>query len=549
MSTTPRSKSAMNLSAAKRTRDKNIAGATALMASAGIGSVLLAADKPSPVETLSPDRGRPNIVIILVDDMGWSDPGCYGGEIQTPNLDRLARDGVRFTQCYNTAKCSPSRACLLTGIYSQQCRNPDGRKFGHAVTLGEVLRPAGYRTLAAGKHHSFENLYHRGFDHYYGLRDGCCNYWNPGGQREGEPVPGSKNPRYWCDDAKTTKGYTPKDRNFYTTDAFTDRAIEWLDEPETLEKPFLLYMAYTAPHYPLHAWPDDIARYTGVYDQGYQAIQKARHRRQAAMGLIDPRLNPLPEHPSPDPWNELTGEDLAREKRRMEIYAAMVDRMDQNIGRLLDKLEAQGRLDNTLILFASDNGACAEDSGAKVRSRRLEDLGGIASFEEVGRNWATVQNTPLRFWKNYSHEGGIRTPLIAHWPGKLANVGGFCHEPIHLIDVMATVVDITGAPYPKTYADKPVPPMQGVSILPALKGQPLERSQPLFWKWSKGGAIREGDMKAVFWDSRWELYDLATDPNENHDLILKHPDQLEALKRRWQQWLDGTKAYRSQAGY
>ena len=212
---------------------------------------------------------RPNIIFILVDDMGWSDLGCYGSEINTPTIDSLAAKGVRFTQMYNTAKCFPSRACLLTGVYAQQ--NGNSEDFGellNSVTLGEVLRDAGYRTLASGKHHGTENLYDRGFDHYYGLRDGCCNFWNPGVRREGEPEPGRKRARYWCIDEQTYVPYTPDDPDFYTTDAFTDCALAWLDEPETREKPFFLYLSYNAPHYPLHAWPEDIAKYKGVYDDG-----------------------------------------------------------------------------------------------------------------------------------------------------------------------------------------------------------------------------------------------------------------------------------------
>ena len=487
---------------------------------------------------------RPNIIFILVDDMGWSDIGCYGSEIKTPNIDSLATNGLRFTQFYNTSKCNTSRACLLTGTYAQQCGMMGAGTIVNSVTLGEVLRTAGYRTLASGKHHGKENLMDRGFDHYYGLRDGCCNFWNPGVKREGEPEPGRKGrKRAWCDDAKTYQPYTPKDKKFYTTDAFTDKALAWLDEKEVKAKPFFLYLSYTAPHYPLHAWPEDIAKYKGKYDKGYKAIREARYTRMVEMGLVDPKKSPLPAWEDGD-WNALTGVELEKVKLRMEIYAAMLDRVDQNIGRVLAKLKAQGKLDNTLIMFAADNGGCSEGAGGKFKSTKLEDFGGIASYETVGKSWATVQNTPLRKWKNWSHEGGIRTPLVVSWPAKIKKTGGYTHQPGHLIDVMATVVELSGATYPKTVKDKPITPMQGVSLLPILEGKPLERGKPIFWQWAGGGAIREGDMKAVFGGGnkgKWELHDLSKNLNETDDLAAKMPEKLAAMKAQWQTWIDSVR--------
>lgn len=346
---------------------------------------------------------KPNVLLIMVDDMGYSDLGCFGGEINTPNIDKLAENGIRFTQFYNTAKCMPSRACLLTGVYAQQC-GMDKKPLAivNAATLGEVLGKAGYRTYASGKHHSTENLYDRGFDHYYGLRDGAANFWNPGEQREGEPMPGNKGRiRYWCDDSVTYSPFTPIDKNFYSTDAYTEKALEWLGEKELEEQPFFLYVAYQAPHYPLHAWPEDIAKYKGTYDAGYEAIRKARYQRMVEMGLFDPAKTPLLEMDE-NTWSELSGIELEKEKLRMEIYAAMLDRADQNIGKIIAKLKTQGKLDNTLVLFVSDNGACAEMPIVENRSTNIEDFGGVASYEVVGKNWATVQNTPLRNWKNYT---------------------------------------------------------------------------------------------------------------------------------------------------
>ncbi len=484
---------------------------------------------------------KPNIIFILVDDMGWSDLGCYGSEIKTPNIDSLAEQGIRFRQFYNTAKCNTSRACLLTGLYAQQCGMMKPAKLENSVTLGEVLKTAGYRTLASGKHHGTENLMDRGFDHYYGLRDGACNFWNPGVQRPGEPQPGRKSAvRYWCDDGKTYHPFTPEDRDFYTTDAFTDKALGWLDEDQHDGQPFFLYLAYTAPHYPLHAWLEDIAKYEGTYAAGYLAIRKARYERMVAMGLVDPEKSPLPEWKDGN-WDKLSKEEQAKEIKRMEIYAAMLDRVNQNIGRVLAKLEQQGKLDNTLIMFASDNGACAEGSGARVKSDKIEDFGTVASYETVGKSWATVQNTPLRKWKNYSHEGGVRTPLIVSWPDGIKTAGAFRDHTGHLIDIMPTLVELTGATYPETSRGQAIPPMQGVSLLPAFDGKPLQRKNPIFWQWSSGGAIRDGDMKAVFWgkgaNRKWELYDLTKDTNETHDLSAPMPEKLQSLTTRWQKWL------------
>jgi arylsulfatase A-like enzyme len=480
---------------------------------------------------------KPNIILILVDDMGWSDLGCYGSEIDTPNLDVMAKQGIRFTQFYNTSKCFPSRACLLTGQYAQQIgMDRNAGVIQNAVTLGEVLQTAGYRTFASGKHHSTESLYERGFDHYYGLRDGACNFWNPGVKRPGEPEPGRKDRiRAWCDDAETYQPYTPEDNNFYATDAFTDKPLQWLDEKELDEQPFFLYLSYNAPHYPMHAWPEDIAKYKGKYDAGYDAIRKARYERMVKTGLINPAKSPLQEW-SEGSWDSLSGEELAKEKLRMEIYAAMLDRVDQNIGRILTKLKQQGKLDNTLIMFASDNGGCAEGAGSKTKSTKIEDFGTVASYEAVGKNWATVQNTPLRYWKNYTHEGGIRTPFIMSWPGKIQEPGSFNREPGHFIDIMSTLVELTGATYPESFNEKPVKPMQGISLLSALENKPLVRTKPIFWQWKNGGGIRDGKMKAVFNGEKWELHDMSLNTNETNDLSQEIPELLETYKTKWQNW-------------
>jgi len=509
-----------------RTRREFVKGMLTGAAACALGSRLGARSSARAAE-------KPNILLIMADDMGWSDVGCYGGEVRTPNIDWLAANGVRFTQAYNTAKCFPSRACALTGVYAQQC----GMDVRHgalkrAVTLGEVLRTAGYRTLWSGKHHGTENPYTRGFDRYFGLRDGCCNFWNPGNQRPGEGPPARKRVRTWCIDEETYKPYTPPDPKFYTTDAFTDRALSWLDQYEDDGKPFFLYMAYNAPHYPLHAWPEDIAKYRGVYDRGYDAIRQTRYRRQLRTGLLDARSAPLPDSAYRS-WSGLSRDERAKEIRRMEIYAAMTDRLDQNVGRILQKLRAQGKLENTLVMFCSDNGACAE----MPKVKQSGEMGTVTSYPVLGRSWAEVSNTPLRKYKNYSHEGGICTPLVAYWPKEIRDKGAIRRDPVHFIDFMATFADVAGARYPTRGPNgQQVTPLQGVSIRPAFGGKPPKREKPIFWQWSRGRAIRKGDLKLVEWNGQWELCNIANNRTETRNLIDAHPETVKALREEWSAW-------------
>jgi len=485
---------------------------------------------------------RPNVLLILVDDMGYSDIGCYGSEIETPNLDRLAREGMRFTDIHNTSKCFPSRACLITGVYAQQC----GMARGHgaivnAVTFGEVLRSAGYTTLWSGKHHGTENPFTRGFDHYAGLRDGGCNHFNPGLPREGEPVPAQKRSfgkRTFCFDEKTVQPYTPP-TGFYTTDSFTDWALPWLDEvgKGEADKPFFLYMAYTAPHDPMMAWPEDIAKYEGVYDVGYEPIRQARYKKQVKLGLVDPKASPLSPGEFPD-WDSLNPDVKREEIARMQVYAAMVDRVDQNIGRLLAKIDQIGRLDNTLVLFASDNGASSE----VVRIGKGK-IGNIDRWSSQKGAWANVSNTPLRKYKNFSYEGGIRTPLVAWWPGQVKS-NAISRFPGHFIDVMPTLVEISRAEYPEEFGGKAITPMQGESLLPAMRGEEPQRAKPIFWQWSKGRAVREGKWKLVSQTGNaptWELYDLEADQTELNDLAAEDSDRVKRMIQMWQDWFAGAK--------
>jgi arylsulfatase A-like enzyme len=483
-------------------------------------------------------RTSPNIIVFLADDMGFSDAGCYGGEIATPNLDRLAANGIRFTQMYNASKCFPSRACLLTGCYAQQvgmARKPE--KIINGVTIGEVLRPAGYRTLWTGKHHATENPFDRGFDRFFGLRDGACNYFNPGNPREGEPKPAQKRSnRSWCIDGQTYQPYTPPEKDFYTTDYFTNYALEYLDQYRREDNPFFLYISYNAPHDPLQAWPEDIAKYKGKYEAGWQEIRDARYRKQMRMGLFgkDAPLSPR----EPGDWSAMSATARAEEARRMEVYAAMIDRMDQNIGRIINKIEELGELEDTLIIFVSDNGGSAE-----VVQIGNGEIGNIDRWSSVKSRWANVSNTPFRKYKNYSHEGGVCTPCIMHWPsGITTDKGSFVRTPAHFIDLMATFIEAGQAEYPSQFQGTPVAPMQGVSLMPLLRGERLHRPNPLFWQWSEGKAIRLGKWKAVSHGNGWELFDMEVDRTELVNLAGLFPDRTAAMIEAWESWYAGTPA-------
>ncbi|MCH9022222.1 MAG: arylsulfatase, partial [Planctomycetes bacterium] len=419
---------------------------------------------------------KPNILIILVDDMGWSDIGCFGGEVKTPNLDRLANGGIRFTQFHNTAKCFPSRACLLTGLYAQQCgMDKKPSYFKNCTTLGEVLRTAGYRTFMTGKHHGLDNPIDRGFDRYFGLRDGACNYFNPGLQRKGEGVPAHKkkmSPRKWCIDGELLQPYTPKEKDFYTTDYFTKYALQYLDEYKDEGKPFFLYVAYNAPHDPLQAWPDDIKKYRGKFMAGYETYRKARYKRQQEMGLIDDSF-PLSD-PTYADWDSLSDEEKDKEDNRMAVYAAMIDRVDQNIGKLLAKIEERGELDNTLVLFASDNGCAASSDGSYSGynpTANQGEMGSMTRWTKIGKSWSNISNTPFRLYKSNTHKGGSCTPLIAYWPKGIKVKNRISHEVGHFIDIMPTLAEAAGATYPREFKAQEIPPMQGRSLVPIFQNK------------------------------------------------------------------------------
>lgn len=499
---------------------------------------------------------RPNIVLIMADDMGYSDIGPYGGEIDTPNLDRLAKGGIRFTQFYNNAKCAPTRASLLTGLYSQQTGVLDGPAvMRNSVTTAEVLKDAGYRTMMVGKWHALELPAERGFERYYGLTDGCCNFFNPGHKRDHEPQPAEKNfPRKWAVGLEASQPFTPEDPDFYTTDAFTDNALSYLDELGSGEDPFFLYVAYTAPHYPLHAPAEDIAKYRGTYLKGWDKLREERHARMIEMGLVEEHWPLSPRDPRVPSWNNVEQKDkwdMASLKEnsarglkwhdaksrdnwdlKMAVYAAMVDRMDQNIGRILEKLEALDKMDNTLIVFLSDNGGCAEI----VHITQDVPPGTVDSYRTVDPPWANAQNTPFRQYKRSDYEGGIATPMIAHWP-KTIKPDTITHQPGHIIDYMATFIELAETTYPKTYGDKKILPLEGKSLVPILKGETRKEHEYLFWQFSNARAVRQGDWKAVqFKDGDWELYNLASDRTEMYDLSSEATTLVEELSKAWENW-------------
>ena len=411
---------------------------------------LFGASKGRPVET------RPNFVLILADDLGFSDLGCYGGEIRTPHLDRLAKQGMQFTQFYNCPVCIPTRAALLTGLYPRS--GGRGQLRGDMITVAELLRAAGYRTALSGKWHLGRRPPRRpndrGFEEYYGLTSGCCNYFKPtlrdpqyeGGQLR--PLSHNGNPV-----TKFPAGY-------YTTDAFTDHAIEQIRRFAAGGDPFFVHVCYTAPHSPLHAPAADIARYKGKYDAGYFRLREARYRRQVQLGVINPawKLSPVDRKLGPvhydyhiTPWEKVT--DSARERRRMEVYAAMVDRLDQGVGKIMAALDKAGVSDNTLVMFLSDNGGSAsypDEARAFFSTGNHKLPGGVDTYDYCGPGWGWAQCAPFRRHKVWTYEGGISTPMIARWPAVIA-AGSRTDEVGHVIDLMPTLTELAGATYPASH--------------------------------------------------------------------------------------------------
>lgn len=527
---------------------------------------------------------RPNIVLIMADDMGYSDLGCYGSEIATPHLDALAANGLRFTQFYNTGRCCPTRASLLTGLYPHQTgighmvqnRGQDGYRGdlnNQCLTIAQVLQPAGYATYCVGKWHvtpppkrlgdykKHNWPLQRGFDRYYGIINGASSFWDPNSLVRGnEPITCRADPDYQPDEP------------YHFTDAISDNAAAFIAQ-HSGEKPFFLYMPYTAPHWPMHARPADIAAYDGDYDVGYRAIRDARIARMRSLGVIPEGLKPSD---IVGDWSKQKFPDW--EADCMEVYAAMITQLDRGVGRVVEALERRGQLDNTLILFLQDNGGCAEDrnrnSTAKPRAdkpslppiaddavsyynsqpsqtrdgypvrRGRANPGPADTFISYGKNWANVSNTPFRLYKHYVHEGGIATPLVAHWPAGIGARGELRHEPSHLIDIMATCVDAAGADYPRQVDGTDILPLEGKSLLPVFDGEPLAE-RALYWEHERNQAVRLGDWKLVSKHRRdqpvkWELYNLAADRSELVDLASSEPQRAESMAALWQAYAERT---------
>ncbi|MGB4292802.1 MAG: arylsulfatase [Bacteroidales bacterium] len=505
-------------------------------------------------------EAKPNIILILADDMGYSDIGCFGSEIKTPNLDRLALHGLRMTQFYNASRSCPTRASLLTGLYQHQAGIGDivsnlgypsyqGYLNDKCVTIAEVLKMNGYRTLMSGKWHvGAQPEVHplkRGFDRYFGLIDGAGSYFKPIAYR-----PNMKPVRWMLDG----KDFFPPDTGFYMTDAIGDYALSFIKERDKNE-PFFLYMAFTAPHWPLHALPEDIEKYRGKYMMGWDKLREERYNRMLSMGIIDPSVKLSPRDVRVPMWDTLPEATKKMWDLRMAVYAAMIDRMDQNIGKVVSYLEKTGEIENTLIIFLSDNGGCHESTRNQAKFLKVKgETGTPDSFDAYEYPWANVSNTPFRMFKHWVHEGGIATPFIAYYP-KLIKGGRIDSQTGHIIDIMPTIVELTGANYPdrtveleglenpEKFKERDIIPMEGISLVPVFKGKKLKRKSPLFWEHEGNRAVRYGDWKLVsLYDNStrksgmWELYNMKNDRSELNDLSEKCPRKKLEMIEMYENW-------------
>ena len=514
----------------------------ALLAGLLVASPL--ADHTQAAQELS----RPNILIIVADDLGFSDPACFGGEIQTPHLDRLAAGGVRLTRFYSAARCCPSRASILTGQYPHRVGlghmtadlgrpGYTGRLAPEARTIAQAIQSAGYRSFLSGKWHlGTDDPTRHGFEEFYGTLVSAKTFWDPDHFIR---LPADREARRY------------PEGTFYGTDALTDHALDFFElARETPDRPWFLYLAYNAPHFPLQAPQEDIARYADRYHVGWDAVREQRHERMKALGVITEQTPLTPRSRYEDwgadqsgvnpAWDSLSSDRRADLARRMAIYAAMVDRMDRQIGRVIDDLRGHGELDNTLIIFLSDNGACAEwdpfgfdgksgPNGELHLGAAIETMGGPGTFHSAGSGWANASNTPWRLYKHYTHEGGIRSPAIVHWPAGLNRAGAVEHRPAHVIDLLATCVDVAGV-------DAAGSAGPGRSLLPLLRGEPVE-TRPLFFEHEGHRAVHEGRWKLVaLRGGPWELYDVDADPVELHDLATERPRVVAELSEKWDRW-------------
>jgi arylsulfatase len=530
--------------------------------------------------TRAADALRPNIIVIMADDVGFSDLGCYGGEIDTPNLDLLAANGLRFTQFYNAGRCCPTRASLLTGLYPHQAgmghmtnarklEGYQGELNRHCVTLAEVLKPAGYRAYAVGKWHVARNTkpagpkhnwpLQRGFDRFYGTIAAAGSYFDPGTlTRDNDAL-----------SPYSDAGYRPAE--FYYTDAITDHATRFIAEHvrDYPGRPLFMYVAYTAAHWPLHAKERDIAKYRGRYDAGYDPIRQARLQKQKRLGLVD---DACALSPGLGNWTMVEHRDW--EARCMEVYAAQIDCMDQGVGRIVDELRKHGRLDDTLLFFLQDNGGAGEVYGRTEMMTRpagpvlppipLDALrqdvrptqnragmptmkgpnimpGPVDTFFSYGEAWASVSNTPFRGLKRFVHEGGIATPLIVHWPARIKDRGSLRNAPGHVMDILATCLDVSGASYPTEKEGNSIKPLEGRSLVPVFDNFVLNH-EALYWEHEGSRAVRMGKWKLVAQgpSGQWELYDIEADRAETNNLAEQKKGLVSELIAKWEAYATRT---------
>lgn len=510
-----------------------------------------------------PGQGRPNILLIVADDLGYSDIGCYGGEIETPHLDALAQRGLRFTQFYNCAACAPTRGSMLTGLYPEQALRirytrgkwdmssdyrVSGPLRGDCVTFAEGLKRAGYRTYMSGKWGLGDDLRYGpsalGFDRYFGLLSGGSNYF--------EVSPGRAMALDWAPYSE------PVGEDFYMTDAFSDYAVDFLGQHADAEgrDPFFLYVAYTSPHWPLHALPPDIEKYRGRFMTGWDQLREERYERMRGMGLFGDNASLSPRDDRALPWFNVF--DKEAEDLKMAVYAAQVDRMDQGIGRILKKIREMGEEEKTLVLFLSDNGGAASNLYHRVEGAAAAGVppGPAESFAAYGLPWGNLSNAPFRLFKSWVHEGGICTPMIAAWPGKVGSPGAFTREPGHVMDILPTLLEAGGGSYPKETDAGPITPLEGRSLIPTIRGKRRQSHESLAFQHGGNRALRMGDLKLVArgvhdithfrrWlyptaphDGRWELYDFAADRTEMNDLAADEPTKVEEMSRLYEAWLE-----------
>lgn len=496
---------------------------------------------------------RPNIVLMMVDDMGWSDLGCYGGEIDTPHIDSLAEDGLRFTRFYNNAVCGATRASLLTGLYCQQTghrgdRWNEPKDYDRCVLIPELLQASGYQTAMVGKWQGRDLAVQRGFDRFFGPNCRAkISYWNA-----------VVNNDFYLDD----KRWKFPDNGFFMTDAFNDHAVKFVKEAAAKkDKPFFLYVAWIAPHWPLHAREEMIAPYRERYrTQGWDDWSAARVARQREMGLLPDNAVPANRPKSIPDWKR--DPHKAWQAERMAVYAAQIAGVDRGVGQILSALEDAGANDDTLVLFLSDNGAAPDGGFAPSQSGfgfspQMPQTGwrrdGHAirpgsgpnvmpgphdTFAAYGLAWALTSNTPLRDTKQSAYEGGIRTPLIARWPATIRKGGGLTRQPGHVMDIMATCLDVAETRYPKDFHGRMPVPMEGRSLVPVLRGEQRPGHDVIAWHCRRGRAIQMGDWKLVRpADNRpWELYDLTTDIGETRNLAGQQPDRVALMVAKYEEW-------------